>query len=227
MEENKIVALVVDDHPLFLNGLKNVLLKTHRFSKIYEATNGQEAIDTVEKHPEIDLIFLDIEMPILNGVEASKILLKNFPSLKIIISTMFCEPKYIFQMIDSNVSGYILKDSKIEEIKKAVDMVLDNQTYYSAKVQNVIIAGYQNQKKGYSSDDISLTKSQTQVLLYLCQQYSNAEIAHELNVSELTVKRHRQDLLEKTNSKNLAGLIIFAIERGIYSVNNHFSKQQG
>jgi|DEB19_MinimDraft_2_1074335.scaffolds.fasta_scaffold38455_1 DNA-binding NarL/FixJ family response regulator len=220
MANSKIQLLVVDDHPIFRKGLLNVLSKTNRFSRTHEASNGAEAIEILGKFPQIEMIFLDIEMPIMNGVEAAKIILAQHPNLKIIVTTMFCEPKYIHEMCKQKVSAYILKDSKMNEITKAIDMVLDGQQYYSKKVQDVIVSGYQNDnKKQKETEDLKITVSQKQVLLLLCKQYSNIEIAHELHISELTVKRHRQDLLDRTGSRNLAGLIIYAIENNIYSLN--------
>jgi DNA-binding NarL/FixJ family response regulator len=223
MQKSKPYALIADDHPIFREGLKNAILKTYKFCKIEEAANGKEAIDLVMKIPQIGIIFMDIEMPIMNGVEAAKLILNTKPNIKIIVTTMFSEPKYIKEMVKLNVSGYLLKDSNIAEITKAIEMVTDNQPYYSPKVQELIINAYKdiNQKKVSNVRSIEqvITTSQKQVLELLCQQYSNLEIALQLNLSELTVKRHRQDLLERIGAKNLAGLIIYAIENNIYKVN--------
>jgi NarL family two-component system response regulator LiaR len=216
-------ALIVDDHPIYRSGLKSVLLKTYKFFKIKEAPNGMEALKILADIPQIQVVFMDIEMPVMNGVEASKKILKLYPDIKIIVTTMFSEPKYISEMVSINVSAYILKDSSLGEITKAVEMVLDNQPYYSAKIQDIIITGYKGKKRNKVEPTLDLiTNSQKQVLTLLCNQYSNSEIAKELDVSELTIKRHRQDLLERTNSKNFAGLIIFAIEHGLYDVKKKF-----
>lgn len=220
MKKNKMQVLVVDDHPIFRKGLINVLNKTNRLTKTFEASNGKEAIEMIANHPDIEVIFMDINMPLINGIEATKTILAKNPSKKVIVNTMSCDQKHIHQMIESNVSGYILKDGKMTEITKALDLVLDNQTYFSPKVQELILHGYQDlingKKTPKKSDGFIITKSQKQVLKLLCKQYSNTEIANELKVSELTVRRHRQDLLERTNSKNLVGLIIYAIENNIH-----------
>ena len=220
MSNNKPWALIVDDHPMFSAGLKNALYKTYKFDKIEEAANGQAAVDLVRVNSKIDVIFMDIDMPIMNGVEASKLILEHKPQVKIIIITMFSEPKYIKEMVQLNVIGYLLKDSTLGEITKALDMVLDNQPYYSPKIQALIVEAYKeiDKRKEPFAVQEEITKSQKQVLELLCQQHSNTEIAKKLNISELTVKRHRQDLLERTNSKNLAGLIIYAIANDIYSI---------
>ncbi len=220
MSNNKPWALIVDDHPMYSAGLKNALSKTYKFDKIEEASNGKAAVDMIKINPKIDVIFMDIDMPIMNGVEASKLILEYNPQIKIIVTTMFSEPKYIKQMVQLNVIGYLLKDSNLGEITKALDMVLDNQQYYSPKVQVLILDAYKEidkRKKPNTTQD-EITNSQKQVLALLCLQHSNAEIAKKLSISELTVKRHRQDLLERTGSKNLAGLIIYAIENNIYSI---------
>ncbi len=220
MSKNKPWALIVDDHPMYSAGLKNALLKTYKFNKIEEAPNGQVAVDKIQANPKIEVVFMDIDMPVMNGAEASKIILEQKPQTKIIITTMFSEPRYIKEMVNLNVFGYLLKDSNLAEITKALDMVLDNQPYYSPKIQGLIVDAYKeiDKRKETNTTQGDITKSQKQVLELLCQQHSNTEIAEKLSISELTVKRHRQDLLERTNSKNLAGLIIYAIENDIYSI---------
>lgn len=220
MSKNKPWALIVDDHPMYSAGLKNALFKTYKFDKIEEAANGQAAVDLVRVNSKIDVIFMDIDMPIMNGVEASKLILEQKPQVKIIVTTMFSEPKYIKEMVKLDVCAYLLKDSTLGEITKALEMVLDNQHYYSPKIQALIIEAYKeiDKRKEPNALQEEITKGQKQVLELLCQQHSNTEIAKKMSISELTVKRHRQNLLERTNSKNLVGLIIYAIANDIYSI---------
>lgn len=220
MSKNKPWALIVDDHPMYSAGLRNAIRKTYKFDKIEEAANGKIAVDLVMVNPKIDVVFMDINMPIMNGVEAAKIIIENKPQVKIIVTTMFSEPKYIKEMVKLNICGYILKDSTLGEITKAIDMVLDNQQYYSPKIQNIIVDAFKEVDKRKVGIELKeeITKSQKQILELLCQQYSNTEIAEKLNISELTVKRHRHDLFERTAARNLVGLIIYAIENDIYSI---------
>jgi DNA-binding NarL/FixJ family response regulator len=216
-------ALVVDDHPMYRDGLKNTILKTNKFSKVLEASNGQESLELIKKTPQVSVVFMDIEMPVMNGVEAAKLILKEKSNLKIIVTTMFSEPQYVKEMIALNVSGYILKDSSRAEITKALSMVIDDQNYFSPKVQKLIADMHlMDEKTNHTlkptGEKNEVTSSQKKILELLCRQYSNADIAEELGISELTVKRHRQDLLLRTESRNFAGLIVYAIKNDIYII---------
>ncbi|MDP1728446.1 MAG: response regulator transcription factor [Bacteroidota bacterium] len=210
---------MVDDHPIFRKGLKNVLIKTHLVARIFEAGNGLEAIELIKKEA-IDLVMMDIDMPEMNGVEATAKILKIKPSIKIIALTMYCEPKYVYELCKKGAKGYLLKDSPTSEICKAINMVLTNQEYYSSKVQSILVKVYRDYDKELPKFDTSnkITKAQKEVLILLCQQNSTEDIAQKLHISSNTVNRHRQDLLYRTGSINLAGLVIYAIEHELIEV---------
>ncbi len=217
---NKYHILLTDDHPVFRNGLKNILRKTNYFDKIFEASNGTEAMKIVEEE-EIDIIMMDIEMEGMNGIEATRNILAMKPEIKVVTLTMFCDPKKIYEMCKSGVKGYLLKDANPREITKAVSMILDNEEYYSPRVQSILANVYRDFDHSLPEydQDHQITKAQTDVLKLLCKQYSSEEIAAELEISTKTVHRHRHDLLIRTESINLAGLVIYAMEHGILKVN--------
>ncbi len=216
----KINILVVDDHPVFRRGLRNLLLKTNLASRIFEAGNGLEAIEVVKKE-EVDLVLMDIDMPGINGVDTTKHIIDFKLGIKVIAITMFCEPKFVYEICKNGAKGYLLKDATIQEISKAINMVLCNEEYYSSKVQTILASVYRDNNKELPKQysKIELTNAQKRVLVLLCRQKSTDEIAVELKISAHTVNRHRHDLLERTNSNNLAGLVIYAIEHKLIEVN--------
>ena len=216
---NKVNILIVDDHPIFKTGLNTVLKRTLVASNIFEANNGLEAIEIV-KNNHIDLILMDISMPEMNGVEATAQILKLKPDIKIIALTMFCDSRYIYGFFKSGAKGYLLKDATQQEIDKAINMVLNGDEYYSPKVQLILASVYKDYESQVAPSKlgVELTQMQKEVLRLLCKQYSSEEIAEELHISVFTVRRHRQDLLDRTKSTNLAGLVIYAIEQGIIYV---------
>lgn len=216
----KVNILIVDDHPVFRRGLRNLLLKTNLASRIFEAGNGFEAIEVV-KNEEVELVLMDIDMHGINGVDTTKHIIDFKPRIKIIAITMFCEPKFVYQICKNGAKGYLLKDAPIQEISKAINMVLCNEEYYSSKVQTILASVYRDNDKELPKlySNIELTNAQKRVLVLLCQQKSTDEIALELTISVHTVNRHRHDLLERTNSDNLAGLVIYAIEHKLIEVN--------
>jgi DNA-binding NarL/FixJ family response regulator len=215
----KTNVLIVDDHPVYRSGLRNVLSKTHFFSRIYEAENGIEALE-VARLNEVDLVIMDIDMPGMNGVEATLKIRALRPEIKVIALTMFCNPLYIYEISRNGARGYLLKDAPTHEISKAIYMVLNDEEYYSARVQHILAKVYRDYDESLPRYDPSLviTRAQLDVLLLLCRQHSSEEIANELNISLNTVHRHRQDLLDRTGSRNLAGLVIYAIEHGLVHV---------
>lgn len=212
----KLNILIVDDHPIFLRGLKNVLRKIAFVGQIHQAKNGLEAIKMLEAE-KIEVILMDIEMPEMNGVETTEYIIAKYPQVNVIALTMFCEPKLIYGMCKNGAKGYLLKDCSPNEITQALLMVNNNEEYYSPRVQSIMANIYRDYDKSLPHYDVQhqITSSQKEVLLLLCKQYSSKEIADELNITINTVHRHRQDLMLKTGSKNLVGLVIYAIEHGL------------
>lgn len=217
---DKTNILITDDHPVYRSGLKNILRKTGLFDRIFEASNGKEAVSTVEKE-DIAVVMMDIEMDVMNGVDATAAILKIKPLTKVVALTMFSEPKFIYQICKNGAKGYLLKDAHPVEITKAINMILNDEEYYSPRIQSILAQVYRDLDRAlpkFDPDNI-ITTAQSNVLKLLCAQYSSEEIANELGLSVKTVNRHRQDLLLRTKSINLAGLVIYAIEHSLIKVN--------
>jgi DNA-binding NarL/FixJ family response regulator len=215
INHNKIKVIIVDDHNLFRNGLK-ILLNNENIEVIGEASNGNEFLEIIKtKRP--DIVLMDIEMPIMNGIEASQTALEKYPELKIIALSMFDEEEYYYKMIDAGVKGFILKNSDITEVIKAIETVYKGETFFP---QNILYQVIKNIKSSIENDTVetNLSRRETEILKQICLGYSNTEIAQNLFISKRTVEKHRANLLIKTGSKNTANLIIYAIKHKLVEI---------
>lgn len=207
---------LVDDHTLFRNGLKTLLNSNKNFSVISEATNGKEFIEILaDKIP--DVVLMDINMPVMDGIEATELALSKFPNIKIIALSMFGEEEYYYKMINAGVKGFILKNSEISEVIEAINQVMNDNSYFSQELLYNVIKNFKTQKEPID-ETAQLSKRELQVLEEICKGLSNQEIADNLFISKRTVDKHRANLLSKTNSKNTANLIMYAIKNKLITI---------
>jgi DNA-binding NarL/FixJ family response regulator len=184
-------------------------------SEICEAENGEQFIAGIKENC-VDLALLDIEMPVMNGIEATKRALEICPELKIIGLSMYSEESYYTSMIDAGASGFLLKNSNFGEVKKAITDVLGGKNYFSPEILQSILTKVVTKKS--NPELIDITERETEILFYICKGLSNAEIARILSISKRTVDKHRENLLQKTQSKNTANLIIYAIRNKYFEI---------
>jgi DNA-binding NarL/FixJ family response regulator len=212
---SKSSVFLVDDHRLFREGLRLLLSNISFIGKIYEASNGQEFLDALGSvNP--DIVFMDIEMPVLNGIETTRIAVEKYPDIRIIALSMYGEEEYIIKMTKAGAKGFILKSSGIQEVENAIQSVLSDENYFSQEIATELIRNLSRKRRSATSGDLS--EREAEVLFYICKGYSNQEIAEELFISKRTVDKHRENLLFKTGSKNTAGLVMYAIHAGIIEV---------
>jgi DNA-binding NarL/FixJ family response regulator len=205
-----IRIILADDHALFRNGLKLLLSGQANVEVVDEASDGLELLKVIEE-TKADVVLLDIEMPMMNGIEAAHKALQIDPALKIISLSMYSEEEYYYKMIEAGVKGFILKNSDISEVVDAIETVYRGNTYFSSDVlynvvKNIKSVGLKAEKAANISD------RESEVLEQICKGLSNQEIADNLFISRRTVEKHRASLLLKTNTKNTAQLIMYAIE---------------
>lgn len=212
---NKIKIFLVDDHNLFREGLKFLLSNNDFISEIYEAENGKDLLENV-LNVKPDIILMDIEMPIMNGIEATKETLKIYPKSKVIALSMHGNENFYSEMIDAGAKGFLLKNSKFENVQKAITDVNEGRNYFSPEILEAIIKNLN--KKKYKKKNIDLTEREIEILYNICKGLSNQEIAEYLYISKRTVDKHRENILLKTQSKNTAGLVIYAIKNKIFEV---------
>ncbi len=209
MEPKK--AIIVDDHKIFRESLAFMLANQANIEVMAQANNGKEFIDLL-KESKPDIVLLDIEMPVMDGVEATRQAVMIHPDLKILILSMHKDEEFYSSMIDLGVKGFILKESDSSEVKKAIDEILDGNLYFS---QDLLVSML---KKRKDAKLVELTQRENEVLALIAKGLSNAEIADKLFISARTVEKHRAELLLKTESKNSISLVVYAIKNGLVSI---------
>jgi two-component system, NarL family, response regulator DegU len=220
--EKKLKLIIVDDHKLFRQSLSQLLSLNLEMVSIKEAGNGKELLTLLEEQKP-DIILMDLEMPEMDGIEASQILLSQarYKDIKIIILTMHKHEKFILELIEKGVYGYLLKDADIEEVIKAIQTVNNGQYYVSQHTFNALRKGITTSTKfqTYLEDEPEkLTPREEEILTLICKEYTNREMADELNLSIRTIDGHRNRILKKTAMKNTAGLVKFALRSGFYTM---------
>lgn len=207
-------AFIVDDHHIFRQGLTLMLNKLPNIKVIAEAEDGEQFINNLEKYNP-DIVFLDIKMPNMDGMQAAEVALKMRPSLKIIVMTMFEEPSYFNRMVELGVQGFLLKNAEMMEIRKAIARIEEGDSYFSEELLKNM---KENSTEATEPVDLKLSKREKEVLDYLCMGLANNEIAKKLFISPRTVDGHRANLLSKTNSKNTVSLVLFAVKNNLVSL---------
>jgi DNA-binding NarL/FixJ family response regulator len=215
----KIKVLLVDDHKIVRDGLKVLLQDEIDIEVIGEAENGKHAL---EKLTEItpNLLIIDINMPVMNGIECTHEVVKNYPSIGVLALTMLNEQEHIKNMIAAGAKGYILKNSGKDELVAAIKTVTSGQNYFSDEVKNIIMMNIVKKKAPGSrifGERIPLTNREKDVLEYIVKEFTNQEIAEKLFISVRTVDAHRRNLLEKTGARNTAGLVKYALESKLFA----------
>lgn len=211
----KIKIIIADDHQLFRNGLKILLNAFPEFEVTGEASNGAEFID-IMRTLNADVALMDINMPEMDGIEATRKGLKINPELSIIALSMYGEEDYYYKMVDAGARGFLLKDSDINEVKEAILTVRKGGSYFSQELLHHVIQKIKLRENENKSANLS--KREKEILLKICEGLSNQEIAESLFISKRTVDKHRANLLGKTNSKNTASLILFAIKNKLIEI---------
>ena len=213
MEKTRII--VADDHQLFRNGLKLLLESSPDFEIAGEASTGLEFLEIL-KNCNAEVALMDINMPEMDGIEATRRGLKLCPAIDIIALSMYGEEEYYYKMVDAGAKGFLLKDSDISEVKEAILTVRKGGSYFSQELLYHVIQKIKHREN--ESKSANLSKREKEILLKICEGLSNQEIAETLFISKRTVDKHRVNLLGKTNSKNTASLILFAIRNKLIAI---------
>lgn len=206
--KTKKKVIIVEDHAIFREGLKRIITELDDLELIGEAPNGEVFLEMLKKSTP-DLVIMDIQMPVMDGIEATEKALILKPSLRILVLSMFGEEEYVYSMVDKGIYGFILKTSDVSDFKKAIRKVSEGQQYYSEEIMQILV----KKVRGFDTvDKVILSEKETEVLRLLCKGLSNNEIADKLFISVRTVEGYRNKLLQKTNSSNVLNLVIFALK---------------
>lgn len=205
--------MIVDDHTLFRQGLKLLLRDDPIIDTIREACDGQDFLDQIELNVP-DIVLIDIDMPGMDGITATRIAIEKYPELKVIALSMYGDEDYYVRMLDAGAKGFLLKNSEISDIENAIQHMIEGKSYFSQEILSGIINSL-GRKKSSPQLLSDLTDREKEVLYHICKGLSNQEIADTLFLSKRTVDKHRENILLKTSSRNTASLVIYAIKHGI------------
>jgi len=214
-----ITFVIVDDYPFFRLGLKEYLSQNQNFKIVGEAGTGLEGI-AMAQTLKPDIVIMDVDMPGTNGIEATGAILKSNPEIKVIALSRFENEDEIMEMLKAGSKGLLLKSGEMDELLHAIDKVMGNEEFYSRKAVEAIIQRFAKGNPdvkallkipGFSDRELGIIK-------LICQQKTAKEIGQILFISEKTVDFHRQKIIEKMNVKNIIGLVVFAIKKGLVSI---------
>jgi DNA-binding NarL/FixJ family response regulator len=211
MTNKKYKVIIADDHNLFRQGLKLILEDMENIEVIADVANGKELLE-IAGMLQPDLIIMDINMPLVNGIEASRLLLQENPDFKILVVSMYGDEQYYNSVIENGVKGFILKDAENSELRAAVNLILNGKTYFS---QELLIKLIRNRQ---TNSQISLTQREREILELICEGLNSMEIAEKLFLSERTVENHRANLLDKTGCRNSLSLVLFAFRNNLVDI---------
>lgn len=216
----KIKLAVCDDHTLFRVGMASILGQIHDFELVLEAGNGQELIDRIPRKTP-DLVLLDLQMPVMDGTTTADYLRENYPLIKIVVVTMHDEDRMILHLLEKGVSGYLLKDAEADEVEKAIRKVMDEGVYLNETVSKAMHRKMTNKPKvdkpasPLYNRKILITEREQEVLRLICESLSTNEISEKIFLSPRTVEGHRLRIMEKTGTKNTAGMVAYAFKNGL------------
>lgn len=211
-----ITIMLVDDHKIVRDGLKYHFEDNPEYKISLEAENGQVALDLLKENM-VDIVITDISMPVMDGIALLQEIREKHPDQKVIALTMLGEITHIKNMISHGVNGYLLKNSSEKEILLAIDEVMNGNNYFSKDVTQSLIDDLTGKRKPKQrlTLETPLSKREKEVLQLISQELSNQEIADKLFISVRTVDSHKHNLLEKTGAKNVAGLVLYAVEHDL------------
>jgi DNA-binding NarL/FixJ family response regulator len=218
-KQKKIKLLLVDDHPIVLEGIKSHLSAQDGFEVVGDAADGEEAIRQARRLLP-DIILMDISMPHMNGLEAMTLLRKQVPNAKILVLTMHDKKEYISQIFRLGARGYLLKDTSPAELVQAIKSIYAGELVFSSTVSRILVGellseGEKELKRPRSSE---LSEREREVLVLIAEGHSNKEIADRLLVGVRTIETHREHIMRKLNIHTVAGLTKFTIVKGLITL---------
>lgn len=205
---------LVDDQQLFRAGIKSLLKDFDTIQVVLEASNGRDLFEQL-KRQKPHVILLDIEMPEMNGVETTMQMKEKYPDVKVIILTMHNEEEFIFDLMTKGAHGFLPKDKSVEEVIDAIYAVVEKGKYYNEEVMDIMVKGSRGLVKGLQMS--SLTDKEIEIIKMICKQKTNKEIGEIMGLSIRTIENYRTNILLKTNTKNVAGLVMYALKYKLVS----------
>lgn len=217
---NKITILLADDHTLVRSGIATLLQSIKDFVIVGEAEDGEDAVHrTGELRPMV--VVIDLSMPKLSGIEATKIIKKRYPETNVLVLTMHENEEYVYQILKSGAAGYVLKSAGKEELTAAIRAAARGEKFFSPRISQLMAEGYvkraEKERPDTSPAEAPLTRREREILSFVARGYTNQQIADQLFISPRTVDTHRTNIMQKLEIHDLANLVRYAIEHGIVS----------
>jgi DNA-binding NarL/FixJ family response regulator len=214
----RIKIVIAEDHPIFRDGLRTMLNLYPNFEIIAEVEDGSELLKVL-KNIKPDIVLVDINMPILNGIEATRFIATHFDEIKVIGLTMNDEKSSIMEMMDAGANGYILKSADREEIIKAINTVMNGDDYYCKRVESSIINLIETKRStNHNKKIVSFNDKEIKIINFLCEELNSDEIAKEMYLSKKTIDGIRIKIKNDLDVRNSIGIVKYAIRNGIYKI---------
>jgi len=217
VSSTSIKIILADDHEIFRDGFQTLLKNQTAIEMIAEAADGEQLVRLVSLH-EPDVVLTDIEMPVMDGIEATRLISRTHPGIGIIALTMFNNDKMIINMIEAGATGYLLKNANKKEIIEAINSVAKHKPYYCTATDIKLAQMITNSRfiPNQPHQQLKFTDKEKEIMCLICREFSNKEISEQLYLSVRTIESHRERILFKTGARNTAGLVVYAIQSGIY-----------
>ena len=212
----RVRILLADDHTMVRQGLRKVLEERHDWEVVAEASNGREAVTLAEQHRP-DVAILDVAMPLLNGIEATRQITKRVPGTRVLVLSMHADEAYVTQILQAGATGYLLKESADVDLMQAVSAIAMGKSFFSPAIARVMLDDYVRQlaEKGITDRYESLSEREREVFQLIAEGKTNKEIAVVLSVSPSTVDTHRGHIMEKLDLHSAAEIVLYAVRRGV------------
>lgn len=207
--------LLADDHALFLSGLSGLLARRPECEVVGTTANGAECLELIRTVPH-DVVLMDIDMPVMDGIEATERALAEHPDEKIITLSMHAEETFYFRMVEAGAKGFILKSADLDEVVAAIHVVCEGGSFFSQELLQHLVGSLKTSR--HDQPEELLSDREKEILLLICKGLSNQEIGDRLFISKRTVDKHRANILEKTGCKNTANLVVWAIKNSVVAI---------
>jgi two-component system, NarL family, response regulator NreC len=214
----KVRVLLADDHTVMRAGLRALLERQPNLEVVGEAEDGRQAVELASSHVP-DVVVLDIAMPNLNGVEATRRMVRKQPAISVVILSMYSDESYVMRALEAGARAYLLKDSAVTDLIRAIEAVSQGKSFFSPKVSRILAEEYVHtlKEKGVADSYELLTPREREILQLLAEGKTNKEVATSLNISVYTAETHRGNILQKLNLHSSAELVLYAVRKGIIS----------
>lgn len=214
--KKQLKVYMADDHTLFRKAMVNLIRSFESVAEVKDAENGKELL-TLMKYQVPDVTIVDLQMPVMDGVETCENILQKYPDVKIIILTMHDSERYILHMMEMGVHAFLLKNTEPEELEEAINAVIEKDFYHNDLVVSVLRKNVKERKTGHRPvfSPSELSDREKEIVMLVCQELTIKEIGQKLSLSENTVRNHRVNIMEKVGVSNMVGLVKYAYDSGL------------